>query len=70
WTVLQISALSAKENAYALNENSTPTKLIVCRYQHNSIPLVSCIDSSLFCSSLFVEFEAILLENKLVMKNQ
>ncbi|XP_035232873.1 uncharacterized protein LOC118204682, partial [Stegodyphus dumicola] len=47
WTVLQISALTAKENGSALNENSTPTKLIVCRYQHNSIPLVSCIDSSL-----------------------
>ncbi|GIX79104.1 separin [Caerostris extrusa] len=70
YTVIQISAISDEELSTS-NKKLSASKLILCRFQRNTVPLVMCLDSSsdeVFNSRLFSDFENILLESSLIMK--
>ncbi|GBM31682.1 Separin [Araneus ventricosus] len=71
YTIVQINAIPDEEFKLTSNSKFKASKLIVCRYQHNMKPIVMCINSSsdeMFNSKLFPNFEKILLESTLIMK--
>ncbi|KAG8172647.1 hypothetical protein JTE90_027850 [Oedothorax gibbosus] len=70
FTVVQITALFEKE--IDKSSMSNVSKLVICRYQNNTQPLVmglDCSTSEMSTTSIFADFSNILSESTLVMKN-
>ncbi|GFU28374.1 separin [Nephila pilipes] len=71
YTIIQITALNDEELKGTSFAKFRASRLIICRYEPNTPPLIMCLDSSsaeMFNSSLFTGFENVLKESTLIMK--